>query len=161
MRIYEQAYEEGDLVYLKEHTSKKGESPKLRPMWKGPYLVIESRPPLYKIKTPKRELIMHHDNVKLCKDRYIPIWLRRARNKFLDQTPETTTDFDDFDNVINLRPLFEQDGEPPSSNPQDLDATLPYEQPERTDHGLENSKTGISTRGRKIKTPHHLKDYFI
>ena len=50
-------------------------------MWKGPYLEISSRPPIYKVRTRKKEKYIHHDNLKSCQDRNIPLWLRRARHR--------------------------------------------------------------------------------
>ena len=68
-------YHPGDFVYFRDHSSKKGRSPK------GPFLVIRSQHPVYGIQTRKKEKFVHHDDIKVCEDRQIPLWLRRARNR--------------------------------------------------------------------------------
>ena len=154
LRINEKHYEEGDLVYLREHATKKGESPKLRPVWKGPYLVISSKPPLYKLKTRKREVCIHHDNLKPCNDRHIPFWLRRERSRLLNDDTEPTKVLDDFHDVIDLRPLFSE-CKPNQTKQTAKDPHCSINQ----NHGL-NSEV-VTTKGRKLKQPAHLKDYVI
>jgi hypothetical protein len=44
---------------------------------RSPFLVIGSRPPLYRIQDKKKEYVVHHDRLKRCHDRHIPLWLRR------------------------------------------------------------------------------------
>ena len=163
LRIHERIYHEGDLVYLREHTTKKGESPKLRPMWKGPYLVVESSPPLYKVKTRKREVVMHHDNLKLCKDRYIPIWLRRARNKYLGQEIDDQIDLGDYDEIIDLRQLFQQnplaEGIPLEQKQLTKPSTTEIPPVQDLSKGTTSPTPLVTTRGRISKRPHHLQDY--
>ena len=72
LKVLERKYNVGDLVYLIHSSSKVGQSSKLKPIWKGPYLVIS--PVLFRIKDCKREVIMNHDRLKPCKDRSIPMW---------------------------------------------------------------------------------------
>ena len=43
-------YEPGDFVYLRDRSTKKGKSPKLQQIWKGPFLVILSGHPFYCIR---------------------------------------------------------------------------------------------------------------
>ena len=81
LRVNEHLYHPGDFVYLRDHSSKKGRSPKLQSIWKGPFLVVRSQHPVYGIQTRKKEKFVHHDNIKMCEDRQIPLWLRRARNR--------------------------------------------------------------------------------
>lgn len=84
LRIYEKRYHTGDFVYQSQTSTKRG-SKALTPVWKGPYLVIESNPPLYKLEDRRgRTTVLHHDRLKLCSDRLIPFWLRRKRHMLLD-----------------------------------------------------------------------------
>ncbi|VDI11720.1 Hypothetical predicted protein [Mytilus galloprovincialis] len=74
----------GDIVLKLDTARKVGISPKLKAPWKGPYVVIEVKSPaLLKIKDRKREEVVHHDRLKLCIDREIPLWLQRLRNDIL------------------------------------------------------------------------------
>ena len=38
---------------------------------------------LYRISNRKRALVTHHDSLKMCNDRDLPIWLRRKRHCLL------------------------------------------------------------------------------
>ena len=73
----------GDLVYKVDDSTKVGVSKKLRPPWKGPYLVVQVRAPLFLIRDRKGDSWQHQDKLKPCQDRAVPLWLRRARNRFL------------------------------------------------------------------------------
>jgi len=103
LRIVQHAYQEGDLVYKLDSSSKIGQSSKLRSPWMGPFLVIGSRPPLYRIQGKKKEYVVHHDRLKRCHERHIPLWLRRLRHDLFNTT----------------MPNLEQSGIDP-------DETLPY-----------------------------------
>ncbi|CAG2217874.1 unnamed protein product [Mytilus edulis] len=59
----------GDIVLKLDTARKVGISPKLKAPWKGPYV--------------EREEVVHHDRLKLCIDREIPLWLQRLRNDIL------------------------------------------------------------------------------
>ena len=75
-------YQVGDLVYLIDSSTKIGQSSKLKPVWKGPMIVIEViTPSLYRVRSRRKDTVVHHDRMKLCNDRVIPIWVRR----YLDQ----------------------------------------------------------------------------
>ena len=83
------SYEVGDLVYRIESIKRIGQSPKLQQVWKGPLLVIEVISPiLFRVADRKKTYVLHHDRLKLCEDRDIPLWLRRKRNKLLGNPEE-------------------------------------------------------------------------
>ena len=85
LHLYTETYEVGDLVYLINSATKVGQSSKLSPTWKGPYLVVKVYSPvLFKIANQKRQTVVHHDRLKPCRDREIPFWLRRMRAKVLN-----------------------------------------------------------------------------
>ncbi|MEO1149251.1 MAG: hypothetical protein AAFY26_27425, partial [Cyanobacteria bacterium J06638_22] len=79
----------GDLVYVLNGASKKGHSRKLQSIYCGPYLVTHRISDiLYQIqgRNGKGKQVVHHDRLKLCQDRAIPLWLRRERAEFLNNT---------------------------------------------------------------------------
>ena len=85
-------YDVGDLVYRCDTANKKGQSPKLKPVWKGPYLVEEVLSPvLIRIGEWKKSKVVHHDWVILCRDRTVPLWLRRRRHKLLQSGQQQST----------------------------------------------------------------------
>ncbi|CAG2217238.1 unnamed protein product [Mytilus edulis] len=74
----------GDIVYRIDSASQIGESKKLRAPWQGPYLIVEVLSSvLYKMRTRKSELTIHHDQLKPCLDRNIPPWLKYMRHRLL------------------------------------------------------------------------------
>ena len=95
-------YEKGDFVYRLRGQMKPGISPKLQTVYEGPYLVVDVKSPiLIKIANHKRSYLIHHDRLKPCKDRFIPIWLRRKRQELLDLDEDLDTS-DDDDNSFFL-----------------------------------------------------------
>ena len=84
LTAYTESYEVGDLVYKLRSGVTKGISRKLLSIYEGPFLVTEVLPPvLFRIEGRKRSVIVHHDKLKPCNDRFIPFWLRRRRHEFL------------------------------------------------------------------------------
>jgi hypothetical protein len=76
LRLKESKYNIGDLVYQIDSATKLGQCSKLRPIWKGPYVVSQVLSPmLYKIVGRKHEKVVHHDRLKICVDRNVPIWI--------------------------------------------------------------------------------------
>jgi hypothetical protein len=84
----------GDSVYKRDDTTRVGISKKLCPPWKGPYLVVKVKPPLYVIRDRKRDSTVHHDRLKKCDDRQIPLWLKRARNHLFNQEGNVQQELD-------------------------------------------------------------------
>ena len=97
-------YAIGDVVYKLDQATKKGQSTKLKSPWKGPYLISDVKPPvLYKIKDRKGESWIHHDRLKLCRDRDLPVWLKRIRNDLLNASPQgNADDGDEFEDLSGL-----------------------------------------------------------
>ena len=106
LKVLERKYNVGDLVYLINSSSKVGQSNKLKPIWKGPYLVIKViSPVLFRIKGRKREVVVHHDRLKPCMDRSIPMWMRRLRHHVLDL--DETLPYEEDEDELGLTTLFE------------------------------------------------------
>ena len=102
LKNYQTVYSVGDVAYKRNQATKVGQSTKLQSPWKGPYLITAVKPPvLYRITDRKSESWIHHDRLKLCEDRELPIWLKRQRNELLSETVENK----EFD----FTGLFEED----------------------------------------------------
>ena len=110
LRLKENTYEVGDLVYSLDSARKIGQSSKLQQIWKGPMLVTKVLTPiLFEVTGRKKPVVIHHDRLKPCCDRNIPIWLHCKRNQLLGYQSElsenTSTCHEDDD--LNLSHLFE------------------------------------------------------
>ena len=76
-------YEAGDLVLMLNKSRPPGISVKLLPIFKGPFLVIEVLSKvLLVIRDRRGQRVVHHDLVKPCTDRFIPLWLQRMRSQY-------------------------------------------------------------------------------
>ena len=83
-----QYYEKGDIVLLINSASRIGICKKLQPQWQGPYLVTGViNPVLYEISSKNRKWIVHHDRLKKCLNRVLPLWLKRRRHHLLRNDP--------------------------------------------------------------------------
>jgi transposase InsO family protein len=102
LHLREQVYFEGDLVYKIDSSTTVGESKKLRSPYKGPYLVVKSAPPIYTIRGRKGEETLHHDRLKICEDRQVPLWMRRLRHRYFELELSTPEDLGDGDGESEL-----------------------------------------------------------
>jgi hypothetical protein len=69
-------------------STKIGQSKKLRKPWIGPYVIDEKLSSvLYRIRDRKKSKVVHHDRLKLCSDREIPLWLSRLRHSISPKFP--------------------------------------------------------------------------
>lgn len=173
----------GDLVYRLDSTSVTGQSRKLKPIYVGPLVVTKVISPiLYQLEDRKRTYVLHHDRLRYCDDRSIPLWIRRKRHQILDQTaalndtidlessriPATQddqsqtadqyiqlpllADEDDF----NLQSLFD-----PNYTQDDVQplVDLPSLEDEE-DLGIQQLFDPVVTRhGRTVRRPRYLQDY--
>ena len=87
-RILENQYSIGDLVYRLDFSTKIG-AKALQPVWLGPYVVEHCEPPLYWLRGRRRRGVWHHDKLKLCQDRDLPLWLRRLRRKVFNPVEDS------------------------------------------------------------------------
>lgn len=142
-RLQESVFNPGDVVYLRDSSTKVKISTKLRPIWKGPYLVVLSRPPLYHIQDRRKTHCVHHDRLKLCRDRRFPGWLKRLRHSYFEgSSGESMNDSGDFECLANL---FADPSGASSQSGNDDSEEVPV----------------TSRTGRKIKRPRYLTDYYI
>ena len=103
----ERTYRVGDMVYLINSSTKVGQSKKLKPIWKGPFVVIKViSSVLFRIKGRKVENVVHHDGLKLCQDRVVPMWARRLRHRILDL--DATLPYEEVEaDEAGVGPLFD------------------------------------------------------
>lgn len=135
LKLSEKTYAVGDLVYILQSVSKPGQSKKLNPVWKGPAVVSQVLSPvLFRVRTQKRESVIHHNRLKPFQDRTVPIWMKRLRHGLLNL---------DDDEAVG------QDTPVPTDEPADTD---PIE-----DVRFLFPKT--TRAGRTVRRPQHLSDY--
>ena len=148
-------------MYQLDTTHRIGQSTKLRPIYTGPFLVVEVLTSvLYRIEGRRRTKVVHHDRIRVCNDRKVPLWIRRRRNAFLsdaaketgepsDETrlPEPESQPEPLPDEIDLSSLFQ---EPKEKVKRPEPITLPQKtiQPSRT-----------TRAGRDVKPPTWLQDY--
>ncbi|MCG8048702.1 MAG: DDE-type integrase/transposase/recombinase, partial [Candidatus Thiodiazotropha endolucinida] len=120
LRVFEKSYKEGDVVYLRDSSSQIGISSKLRPPWKGPYLVVRARPPVYALQGRRKVQFVHHDRIKVCCDSVFPLWLQRQRHELLNTLPMTAGENENEDPEESSQDRF------PDGGLFDPDQTLPY-----------------------------------
>ena len=126
-------YDVGDLVY--RWNSARRKSRKLCPIFIRPYLVTEViSAALYRVQDRRKTMVFHHDKLKRCEDRNIPIWIRRKRQQLLKELGAATPQVDAIEAGIveeeSVKTLAELPfaGEAlPSLENSDMDETLPYE----------------------------------
>ena len=163
LKLKTQSYEAGDLVYKLDSAKKVGQSPKLQKVWKGPYLVVEVvSPVLFRIADRKKTYVLHHDRLKPCLDRDVPLWLRRKRSSLLQGLNEDNGEPDT--ESFGLDKLFEEcsvDGNDYIS-PDELDKL--EENPLEIQDPLESNACfpdplPPTRAGRERKRPQYLADY--
>ena len=169
LKIKETNFEKGDVVYRLNLASKVGESNKLKEVYSGPFVVTKViTPRVIQIRDQKRKFNIHHDNLKLCLDRDLPIWVQRLRNKVIEDK--------EIDEILplSLASLFEENEVETSTVDENVgNEDDPYK---FVDDGLEKlftedqtlNKTKpdvtfkplVSRTGRKIQKPSYLHDYY-
>ena len=144
-------HQTGDLVYMLNSVSRKGVSRKLQPVYLGPLLIVNKlSSSLFVVVGPRgRRQVVHHDRLRPCSDRNIPLWARRERRKMSDSPVEELERTPDENADLGLAGLFQEQmrevpatpvGEPsgPSSPvPEDIhgenlnDTRNPVDSPDR------------------------------
>ena len=151
-------YDRGDLVYLINNAPRVGACAKLQPILIGPFLVdgIQGGQ-IYRIRGRTRSKVVHQDQLKLCSDRCIPLWVQRMRHRILEGLPP---DFEDPAEDLGLQRLFD----PPTDS---FDPYRPPKPPDTNDVAAEDPRAtpaamddyAVSRYGRQIRRPHHLDEY--
>ena len=106
LKLQEHHYEVGDLVFRRREARKVGSSKKLNTIWIGPLLVVDViNPVLYRVHDRKQEYVLHHDLLKCCEDRVIPLWLRKMHHELMDL--DTTIAYDEAEQGDDTIPVEE------------------------------------------------------
>ena len=179
-KLRQKFFEVGDLVYKLDTTTKVGQSSKLKPIYIGPYLVTKViSPVLYQISDRKGDNVIHHDRLRKCIDRVIPMWIRRKRSELLQSldddflSPENNTDADET--LPYQDPDFQADGaddiqDTDGSNASGVDQNIDDTPRSRNnDMDLEDvfflgdlfeeTAPMRTSRGRRVRRPRYLDDY--
>ena len=84
MKSNTSSYDVDDVVYMVDISSKVGQSKKLREQMDSPFChCFQDKYVLYRIQGRKENKVVHHDILKLCQDRDLPLWLKRLRYSVL------------------------------------------------------------------------------
>lgn len=128
LRVFERSFKEGDVVYLRDSSTKIGISSKIRPPWIGPYLVVRARPPVYALQGRRKVQFVHHDRIKPCNDSSFPLWLQRKRHTLLNTRPMDDVEGQDKEPDRPGEDSFPNGGlfDPDQTLLFDPDQTLPY-----------------------------------
>jgi hypothetical protein len=82
VKIHKRQIEVGDVVYILNAATVKGQSRKLGPPWKGPAVVgVRISPYLYKIRLQRESVTTNHDRMKPCKITALPAWVKRIQRQ--------------------------------------------------------------------------------
>jgi RNA:NAD 2'-phosphotransferase (TPT1/KptA family) len=92
LRVRENQYSVGDMVYRLDTATIKGKSRKLSPVWKGPGVIIDKLTPyLYRVQEKKMIITANHDRLKLFQDREVPTWASQLAEKVKRQGQNSDT----------------------------------------------------------------------
>lgn len=171
LKLHPRSYEAGDLVYELNSAMKVGQCCKLQSPWRGPLLVTEVLSPvLFRVQDRRKERVVHHDRLKLCRDREVPVWMRRLRHTFLSNLSSRPSDPAQEDQLVvpegvipdtrttsraeaaldGLAQLFEAE----------VQACSESSAPGTTSSNPQPPKAAMTTRrGRVVNRPSHLRDY--
>lgn len=109
LRLVEKTYDLGDIVYRLDSSTKVG-AKALQPFWKGPFVITRCQPPLYKLQGKRASGVWHHDKLKLCQDRDLPLWVQRLRGQVLGGVEEVEEENLESEPSLNLDTLWGRRG---------------------------------------------------
>jgi ribosomal protein L21E len=95
LRLMTRQFECGDVVHLLDTASIKGKCKKLSSPWKGPGIIVKKFSSyIYRVKLKNAVFVTNHDRLKPCRDRNLPIWIKRWKER-ADSEGEDVEDDDD------------------------------------------------------------------
>ena len=142
---------------------------KLQPPWIRPFLVTTKLSEVTgKVQNRRRTLVLHHDNMQPCRDRAVPVWMRRLRHRFLLDLEEPTKDFDNSP-LEDFWELVELDNGNAECLPVVDTSEQSYDDHSLNDVGICDNRDKISeharvnspeqSKGRRRRPPTRFKDY--
>ena len=154
-------FDVGDLVYTINTSTPVGKSHKLQPILKGPFVIVKALTPfLYVARDHKKAQVFHHDRLRLCEDREVPLWVHRVRKGVLDPNDTIEDELSPVDSGtdlgLELYNLF--------STPQETIPTVDVACEDNTGetdapNSPAQAQTQFSRRGRAVIAPAYLRDY--
>ena len=82
LKTFTRTYSVGEPVYIFDTAVPKGKCAKLRPQWKGPGLIVRKLTDyLFEVLLRKKYETINHDRMKPCRDRKLPLWLMKEKEK--------------------------------------------------------------------------------
>ena len=106
LRARQRTFHPGDLVYVRDDARRKGQSPKLKPRWRGPALILEKLGDvLFRVQEGRKERVLHHDRLLPYLADDVPVWIQWRRHALLQvstpgedllSTPERIPPVDDM-----------------------------------------------------------------
>ena len=79
-KLFCQTYQTGDLVYKLDTQIKAALSKKLKPIYTGPLIVVETLSPVtYRVEGHKKTEVLHHNRLRPCKESPVPLWVKCRR----------------------------------------------------------------------------------
>ena len=101
LRVREQKFKVGDLIYWRRNVVKKVES-----VWRGPGVIIYvNSDSVYIVKSRRKQKVMHHDKLKLCESRKLPKWLVDFQSRGTSNLPQSSkTNRNDYCVGYSLKP---------------------------------------------------------
>ena len=168
-RLHVTQYQPGDLVYRSNLLLKKGQSRKLQPPWIGPFLVTKKLSEVtYKVQNRRRTFVLHHDNMQPCRDRAVPVWMRRLRHRFLLDLEEPTNNSDNSP-LEDFWELVEKDNVNAECLPVVDTSEQSYDDHSLNDVGICDNRDKVSehvrvdspeqSKGRQRRPSTRFKDY--
>jgi hypothetical protein len=142
-----------------DSSTKIGQSKKLQKPSIGPFVVTQKfSPALYRIKNRRKERVVHHDRLKKCSDRDIPVWLTRLRYTVTTAAPPQVQEVEEEEeDVLYLGDLYDdQRGNIPNQDPRAPDNS--GENPTTTCNSSPASRAN-SRESRCVRLPKALADY--
>ena len=172
VKLNQATYEVGDFVYKINSATLKGVSKKLLPIYDGPFLVTRVLSPvLIEIEGQKKKKIIHHDKLKICRDRCIPLWIRRRRRELLslddtlpyDEAEHSLLGDAGLDTLFNDNEVVASDAHQNNASVNDTSLTLDGNDNDpiitSTPSPPSSPSTQVTRRGRKCKQSTWLRDY--
>lgn len=161
----EARYEVGDLVYTINSSTQVGHSTKLQPVMTGPFIVCKVISTcLYGIRGRRRTTVMHHDRLRLCEDRSVPLWVRRVRDEVLGNKTNDEEEVNTQEEEAPLNFLFEdrnptyEETEGADIDPSHVISEIISEQDDADDVEENSVLPKTSSRGRIIRRPKRFDD---
>ena len=160
-------YAPGDLVYKTNTNPAVGHNRKLQPQWVGPLLVLEAKSDVtYKVRGRKKTLVLHHNNLRPCRDRAIPFWMRRLRHRVLNDLDNEdvlegiqSACLYNVDNSNDTNDTFSIPDTTQSTIPSDDDSEIVETENSNNPGKLPESRPACSRPTRTRRRPGHLDDY--